>query len=121
NAFVPYLVDSFDEIYVIDIRYFGMNAVEYMKQNGITDVIFINNAFAANTSSIIDGIERLLINPYGTLDAEKIAAVEQYRSTLPTETVVTEVTAAVDDTEASQMAVTDDAAVTAVIENSEVS
>ena len=121
NAFVPYLVDSFDEIYVIDIRYFGMNAVEYMKQNGITDVIFINNAFAANTSSLIDGIERLLINPYGTLDAEKIAAVEQYRSTLPTETVVTEVTAAVDDTEASQMAVTDDAAVTAVIENSEVS
>lgn len=75
NAFVPYLVDSFDEIYVIDIRYFGRNAVDYMKEMGITDVIFINNAFAANTSSLIDGIEKLLNNPYGTLSDEKLAEI----------------------------------------------
>lgn len=80
NAFVPYLVDSFDEIYVIDIRYFGMNAVEYMKQQGITDVIFINNAFAANTSSLIDGIEKLYTEPYGTLKEDKIAEVSAYRA-----------------------------------------
>lgn len=84
NAFVPYLVDSFDEIYVIDIRYFGRNAVEYMKEKGITDVIFINNAFAANTSSLIDGIEKLFTNPYGTLDDEKIAAVQPYYATSET-------------------------------------
>lgn len=78
NAFVPYLIDSFDEIYVIDIRYFGRNAVDYMKQQGITDVIFINNAFAANTSSLIDGIEWMYTYPYGTLSADKIPAVEQY-------------------------------------------
>ena len=90
NAFVPYLVDSFDEIYVIDIRYFGRNAVEYMKEKGITDVIFINNAFAANTSSLIDGIERLFTNPFGTLDDEKIAAVQPFYATSETTVPVTE-------------------------------
>ena len=99
NAFVPYLVDSFDEIYVIDIRYFGRNAVEYMKEKGITDVIFINNAFAANTSSLIDGIEKLYTNEYGTLDDEKIAEVQAYYATAETTaaTTVTSAEAAVQD------------------------
>lgn len=106
NAFVPYLVDSFDEIYVIDIRYFGRNAVDYIKEKGITDVLFINNAFAANTNSLIDGIERLYTNPYGTLNEEKIAEVEQYLSTavttaaetMPPETVTEETAAPSEDT-----------------------
>lgn len=99
NAFVPYLVDSFDEIYVIDIRYFGRNAVEYMKEKGITDVIFINNAFAANTSSLIDGIEKLYTNEYGTLDDEKIAEVRAYYATAETTaaTTATSAEAAVQD------------------------
>ncbi len=67
NAFAPYLIDSFDEIYVIDIRYFGRNAVDYIKQVGATDVLFINNVFAANTSMLIDGIERMLTSPTGTV------------------------------------------------------
>lgn len=67
NAFAPYLIDSFDEIYVIDIRYFGKNAVQYIKDVGATDVLFINNVFAANTSKLIDGIERLLTSPTGTV------------------------------------------------------
>lgn len=77
NAFVPFLVDSFDEIYVIDIRYFGRNAVEYIKEMGITDVLFINNAFAANTNSLIDGIENLYTYQYGTLDASEVAEVQK--------------------------------------------
>jgi len=67
NAFAPYLIDSFDEIYVIDIRYFGRNAIDYIKQVGATDVLFINNVFAANTSTLISGIERLLTSPTGTV------------------------------------------------------
>lgn len=67
NAFAPYLIDSFDEVYIIDIRYFGRNALQYIREVGATDVLFINNAFAANTSSLIGGIERLLISPKGTV------------------------------------------------------
>lgn len=66
NAFVPFLVSDFEEIYVIDIRFFEKNAVDYIKQIGATDVLFLNNAFAANTSSLIDGIENMLVSPYGT-------------------------------------------------------
>lgn len=112
NALVPYLVDSFDEVYVIDIRYFGRNAVQYIKDNGITDVLFINNAFAANTDKLIAGIENLYTYPYGTLDAEKIAKVEQYLG-IATTTEATTVTEAVPaQTEAP---VTEPAAETAAV------
>ena len=66
NAFIPFLTDNFDEIYVIDIRYFGRNAVEYIKEQGITDVLFLDNIFAADTDSLINGIEGLLYNNHGT-------------------------------------------------------
>lgn len=107
NAFVPFLTDSFDEIYVIDIRYFGRNAVDYMKEKGITDVIFINNAFAANTSKLIDGIEKLFTNPFGTLSDEKLAEI--YPDGVPTvTTAVSEppVTEVPDATEAVSETVT---------------
>lgn len=67
NAFAPFLIDSFDEIYIIDIRYFGKNAVDYIKEVGATDVLFINNVFAANTKMLIDGMERMLTSPTGTI------------------------------------------------------
>ncbi len=59
NAFIPYLVNSFENIYVVDIRYFGANAINYIKEQGITDVLFINNVFAANTDMLIAEIEGL--------------------------------------------------------------
>lgn len=60
NALAPYFVNGFDEIYVIDIRYFGVNAADYIKSVGATDVLFVDNIFAANTSTLIDGIEEKL-------------------------------------------------------------
>lgn len=71
NAFIPYLVNSFDTVYVIDIRYFGKNAVEYIKSIGATDVLFLNNAFAANTSQLIGNIELLYTSPTGVTGAVK--------------------------------------------------
>lgn len=121
NALIPFLVDSFDEIYVIDIRYFGRNAVSYIKENGITDVLFVNNIFAANTDKLIAGIENLYNNPYGTLDAEKIAKVEQYlgiTSAPESEPAVTDVTAEADEPAVTAIP-TDEAIVTAVPERKE--
>jgi hypothetical protein len=48
NALIPELVPYFEEIYVIDTRYFGMSAVEYMKQQNITDVLILNNVIFTN-------------------------------------------------------------------------
>ncbi len=47
NALVPWFTSSFENIYVIDIRYFEPNAVSYLKQIGATDVLFALNSFSA--------------------------------------------------------------------------
>lgn len=93
NAFVPFLVNNFEEIYVIDIRYFGTNAVDYIKKIGATDVLFINNCFAANTSSLIKHIEDLFSSPTGSVvttvtesetevDEEETAASQKKKKTV---------------------------------------
>ncbi|MGN1136642.1 MAG: DHHW family protein [Oscillospiraceae bacterium] len=81
NAFVPFLVNNFEEIYVIDIRYFGTNAVDYIKKIGATDVLFINNCFAANTSSLIKHIEDLFSSPTGSV----VTTVTESETTVPEE------------------------------------
>ena len=60
NALPQFLMGSFDEIYVIDMRYFTHNAVDYLKENGITDVLFANNAFHAATASTVRYYENFL-------------------------------------------------------------
>lgn len=47
NALVPCLTSSFTDIYVIDMRYFEPNAVDFMKEVGATDVLFAMNTFSA--------------------------------------------------------------------------
>ena len=85
NAFVPFLVNNFEEIYVIDIRYFGTNAVNYIKKIGATDVLFIDNCFAANTSSLIKHIEDLYSSPTGSV-VTTVAETE----TTPSETTASD-------------------------------
>lgn len=49
NALPGYLFYSFSEIHVIDSRYFLRNMKDYVRENGITDILFANNIF--NVSS----------------------------------------------------------------------
>ena len=53
NALPGYLFHSFDDIYVVDFRYFQKNIVAYAREKGITDLLFANNlqhAYAATTT-----------------------------------------------------------------------
>lgn len=43
NAVSAYLLNSFEEIHVVDCRYFTQNIRRYVAQNGITDILFANN------------------------------------------------------------------------------
>ena len=43
NAIPGYLFFSFEEVHVIDFRYFDRNIVKYINDNRITDVVFANN------------------------------------------------------------------------------
>ena len=58
NAIVPFLTNSFKNIFVVDMRYFNLNAVTFMKEHGATDVLFAMNTFSA-TGSNYQNLERI--------------------------------------------------------------
>ncbi len=60
NALPQFLFGSFEDILVIDLRYFPYNAIDYLKENGITDVLFANNSFHAATRSTVRYYEEFL-------------------------------------------------------------
>jgi hypothetical protein len=43
HAFIPFLANHYEEIHVIDLRYYHMNIYEYLKDNDIHDVLFLYN------------------------------------------------------------------------------
>ncbi len=49
NAFVPFLTSNFDKIYVADIRTFPFNAISFVSDNNITDVLFLNNVITSSS------------------------------------------------------------------------
>ncbi|MDE5807007.1 MAG: hypothetical protein K2H76_02750, partial [Muribaculaceae bacterium] len=51
NAFPGYMFYSFDEIHIVDFRYFTRNMKKYVRDNGITDLVFCVNVFNAYSSS----------------------------------------------------------------------
>lgn len=53
NAFVPFLAGNFDRIYVADIRKFPFNAINFVAENNITDVLFLNNITTSCTPARI--------------------------------------------------------------------
>lgn len=61
NAIPGYLFYSFEEIHVIDCRYFNRNIIKYVKDNKITDLVFTNNATHANSSSFMAAYRRFLV------------------------------------------------------------
>ncbi len=47
NALVPNLTGSFEEIWVVDMRYFKGSVTELVKEKGVTDLLFTMNSFSA--------------------------------------------------------------------------
>ncbi len=47
NALVPNLTSSFEEIWVADMRYFKGSVTEFIKEKGVTDLLFTMNSFSA--------------------------------------------------------------------------
>ena len=51
NAFVPFLCEHYGNIIVVDTRYTDMNVYEHLKDYGISDIVFVNNLEAANSTA----------------------------------------------------------------------
>jgi hypothetical protein len=45
NAFVPYLASHFEEVFVLDYRYFAGNIKTLLEDNGIQNLLFAHNTF----------------------------------------------------------------------------
>lgn len=59
NAFVPYLTNNYQEVHVVDFRYFSQNLPEYCEANNIDEVLFLNGIMSANTQIQLDSMGNL--------------------------------------------------------------
>lgn len=62
NAFIPFLVNNYDEVHAIDFRYYEGNIKDYCTKNGITEVLFANGVISASNSFQVESISALLDN-----------------------------------------------------------
>lgn len=59
NAFAPYLINNYEKVVVVDQRYYTGDFMAMLKKEGINELLFINNIFAAHTPFHIDKIKGL--------------------------------------------------------------
>ena len=60
NAFVPYLTNNYQEVHVIDPRHWSGNLKSYMQDNGIDEVLFLNNVMSAFNGEFLDDYIRAM-------------------------------------------------------------
>lgn len=60
NALAPFLVDNFEEVYVLDPRRGDVNLTQFVNNNGITDVLFVNYTFAPSNPTYKAALEKML-------------------------------------------------------------
>lgn len=61
NAEVPFYTSSFEQVFVVDMRYFERNLVNFIKEMNITDVLFTMSSYSAvgsNANNIMNLIEQ---------------------------------------------------------------
>lgn len=64
NAFAPFLVDAFEDVWVLDYRFFPMfndqTLDEFVKEKNIENVIFLNNLIATSASARVSNLSSLI-------------------------------------------------------------
>ncbi len=60
NAFVPFLVDSYEYVYVIDYRAWSGDLADFVTSNGIDDVLFLNVVSNTSTSERLKELAQII-------------------------------------------------------------
>ncbi|MDD4769233.1 MAG: DHHW family protein, partial [Eubacteriales bacterium] len=64
NAFVPFLLPHYEEIYIVDPRFYNVsttgNIVDFVKENGINEVVFCIYMEDVNWHKFMSSVEHLL-------------------------------------------------------------
>ncbi len=59
NALVPFLVDHYETVYVVDYRYYDGSVSALAKAKGVTDVLYANNLSAIRASDKVGAMNRV--------------------------------------------------------------
>ncbi len=59
NAFVPFLLPHYSEIYIIDPRQFHQSLLDFVQLHNINEVLFLNNAEATSHTGFTTLIRKL--------------------------------------------------------------
>ena len=57
---------SFEDVFVVDNRYFHLNMKDYVGENGITDILFACSVFNAYGNAFSNNCQRLLKQKAGS-------------------------------------------------------
>jgi hypothetical protein len=60
NAFSCFLINNYEKVVVVDQRYYTGDFIKMLKAEGINELLFINNIFAAHTPFHIEKIKGLM-------------------------------------------------------------
>lgn len=61
NALIPFFTHGFSKIYVCDFRYFDINAIDFCKQVGCTDLLFAISITSCSTPTKVDCLNNIRI------------------------------------------------------------
>lgn len=84
NAVPGYLFYSFDEVHVVDFRYFTKTMKQYVRQHGITDIAFVVNIFNAYSPHTAEKVLKFLAQGGGVTPAA--ASAQTAKPNQPAET-----------------------------------
>ena len=59
NAFVPFLVENFQNVYVIDYRYYDGTVSELVDKYNIENVVFVNNISITSTQGRVQELKNI--------------------------------------------------------------
>ena len=60
NAFVPFLVDSYEHVYVIDYRHWSGSLKDFVVSKSIDDVLFLNVVNVTSTSERLNELSSII-------------------------------------------------------------
>lgn len=61
NAFAPWLINNYEKVIVVDSRYYSGDFIGLLKAEGVNELLFLNNIFAAHTPFHISNIKGLMV------------------------------------------------------------
>ncbi|MBC7865687.1 MAG: hypothetical protein IAF38_22120 [Bacteroidia bacterium] len=71
NPFATLMAAHYEQVFIVDYRYYSGGLLDLIKENKITDVIFINGVFSANTPSHIKDTKNLMYGKVATVKTTK--------------------------------------------------